>query len=90
MTACIDQTFILRISGLSPLAILLLKYGIKYLAKSKKHASLQFLKVKLKNGSQRLALVDLAKHMWDKWVLCNPNPSITFPWCKPLIKNTNY
>ena len=46
-------------------------YAIKYLTKSKKHAPLQFLKVKLKNGFQRVALVDFAKHMWDKWVLYN-------------------
>ena len=39
------------------------KKGIKYLTKSKKHAPLQFLKVKFKNGFQRVALVDFAKHM---------------------------
>ena len=71
VTVSLDQTSILRILGLSPLPILLLKYGIKYLTKSKKHAPLQFLKVKLKNGFQRVALVDFAKHMWDKWVLYN-------------------
>ena len=71
LSSCLDQTSILRILGLSPLQILLLKYGIKYLTKSKKHAPLQFLKVKSKNGFQRVALVDFAKHMWDKWVLYN-------------------
>ena len=71
VTACRDQTSILRILGLSPLQILLLKYGIKYLTKSNKHIALQFLQVKLKNGFQRVALVDFAKHMWDKWVLYN-------------------
>ena len=67
VTACLDQTAILRIFRWSPLPILLLKYGIK----SKKHAPLQFLKVKLKNGFQRVAPVNFAKHMWDKWVLYN-------------------
>ena len=71
VTVSLDQTSILRILGLSPLPILLLKYGTKYLTKLKKHAPLQFLKVKLKNGFQRVALVDFAKHMWDKWVLYN-------------------
>ena len=69
VTAGLDQTAILRISGLRPLSISLLKYGIEYLKKSKKHAPLQALKVKFKNGFQRVALVDFAKHMWDKWVL---------------------
>ena len=69
VTACLDQTAILRILGLSPLPISLLKYGIEYLTKSKKHAPLQTLKVKLKDGFQRVALADFAKHMWDKWVL---------------------
>ena len=71
VTAYLDQTSVLHMLGLSPLPILLQKYGIKYLTKSKKHAPLQFLKVKLKNESQRLALVDLLKQMWDKWVLYN-------------------
>ena len=71
VTAFLDQTSILRILGLSPLPILLLKYGTKYEAKSKKHAPLQFLKIKLKNGFQRVAHVDFAKHMWKKWVLYN-------------------
>ena len=48
VTTCLDQTSILRILGLSPLPIMLLKYRIKYLTKSKKHAPLQFLKVKFK------------------------------------------
>ena len=34
--------------------------------KSKMQALLQFLKVKLKNAFHRVALVDFAKHMWDK------------------------
>ena len=63
VTACRDQTSILRILGLSPLQILLLKYGIKYLTKSKKQAALQILKVILKNGFHMVALVDFAKHM---------------------------
>ena len=64
---CLSRSNIIqRILGLSTLPLLLLKYGIKYLTKSKKHAPLQFLKVKLKNGFQRVALVDFAKHMWDK------------------------
>ena len=71
VTACLDQTSILRIFRLSPLPILLLKYGTKYLTKSKKHAPLQFLKVKLKNGFQRVAPVNFAKHKWNKWVLHN-------------------
>ena len=61
----------LRILGVSPLQILLLKYGIKHLVKSKKYAPLEFLKVKSKNGFQRVALLDFAKYIWDKWVLCN-------------------
>ena len=60
---------IVRISELRLLQLLLLKYGIRYLTISKKHAPLQFLKVKLENGFQRVALVDFAKHMGDKWVL---------------------
>ena len=51
--------------------MLLLKYGIKYLMRSKKHAPLHFSKVKLKNGFQKVSFVDFTKHMWDKWVLCN-------------------
>ena len=66
VTASLDQTSILRNLEFSPLPILLLKYGIKYLTKLKKHAPLQFAKLKLKNGFQRVALVDFAKHMWDK------------------------
>ena len=57
--------------GSSPSRILPLKYGIKHLAKSKKQAPLQFLKVKLKNGFHRFALVNFAKDMWDKLVLYN-------------------
>ena len=67
---CISKS-IPRILELSPLPILLLKYRIKYLTKSEKHAPLQFLKVKLKNGFQRVALVNSAKRKWDKWVLHN-------------------
>ena len=40
--------------GISPLQILLLKYGIKYHTKSKKQAPLQFLKPKM--GSTGLPL----------------------------------
>ena len=57
--------------GIESIAIIAAKYGIKYLTKPKKHAPLQFLKVKSKNGFQRVALVDFAKHIWDKWVLYN-------------------
>ena len=71
VTACLDETSILRILGMSPLPILLLKHGMKYLKKSKKHAPLEFLKVKLKSGFQKIALEAFAKHMWDKWVLYN-------------------
>ena len=46
--ASLDQTSIPQILRSSPLQILLLKYGIKYLKKSKKQAPLQFLKVKSK------------------------------------------
>ena len=49
--------------------ILLLKYGIKYLTKSKKHAPLKIFKVNIKNGFQRVALADFVKYVWDKWVL---------------------
>ena len=42
VTVCLDQTSILRNLGLSILRILLLKYEMKYLTKSKKHAPLQF------------------------------------------------
>lgn len=52
---------ITNILGPSPFQILLLKYGIKNLAKSKKQAPIQFLKVKFKNRFHRVALV-------DKWV----------------------
>ena len=62
---------ILLILGLSPLPILLPKYGIKYVMKSKQHAPLQFLKVILKNVFRRVALVDFAKHMCDNWLLYN-------------------
>ena len=48
--------------------ILLLKYGIKYLTKSKKHAPLQFLKVKWEIGFKKVALVDFAKHMWGNFI----------------------
>ena len=62
VTVSPDQTSILHILGSSPLQILRLKYGIKYLTKSKKRSPLQFLKVKLKNGFHRVALVDVAKN----------------------------
>ena len=71
VTACLDQTSILHILESSPLQILQLKYGIEYLTKSKKQALLQFLKVKLKDVFHSVALVEFAKHMWDKWVLYN-------------------
>ena len=57
--------------GIESIANLPLKYGIKYLTRSKKQAPLQFLKVQLKNRFDRVALTDFAKHMWGKWVLLN-------------------
>ena len=84
VTACLDETSILRILGLSPLQILLLKYRIKYLTKSKKHAPLQFLKLKLKNGFQRVALVEFANicgisgFYIINLLVFDRNPSITF------------
>ena len=57
--------------GIESIANIAAKIWNNHLKKLKKHASLQLLKVKLKNGFQRVALVDFAKHMWDKWVLYN-------------------
>ena len=71
VTASLDQTSILRILGSSLLQIMLLKYETKYLPKSKKQVPLHILIVKLKNWFHRVALIDFAKSMWDKWVLYN-------------------
>ena len=59
VTTSLDQTSI-------EYKCLPLKYGIRYLTKSKKQAPLQFLKVQLKNRFHRVALADFTKHMWDK------------------------
>ena len=48
VTASLGKVSILRILGSSPLQLLSLKYGMKYLTKSKKQAPLQFSKIKLK------------------------------------------
>ena len=46
-------------------------YELRCGNKIKKACSLTVFKRKIKKGFQRVALVDFAKHIWDKWVLYN-------------------
>ena len=68
VTAPLDETSVLRILGSSPLEILQVKYGIKYLTKSKKQA---FFRSRIKKWVPQGSLEDFAKDIWDKWVLYN-------------------
>ena len=85
VTACLDQTSILRILGSNPLQILPLKYGIKYLTKSKKQLPYSFLEIKLKkSGFNKVVFVDFIKTRRTSGfyiinlLIFDKNPSITF------------
>ena len=86
---CLSLLNILHILRSSPLQVLLLKYVIKYLTKSKKQPPLQSLKEELKTWIHRVAHIDFAKHLEvEKWLqgevasmdllIFIGNPNVTF------------